>query len=365
MADEHAKIKELEDQMSKAKYNKATEKWFGLLKSQIAKLREKIEKKAAGKGASEGFAVRKTGNGTVILVGFPSVGKSTLLNSLTGAESKVAAYEFTTLDCIPGTLNYKHARIQVLDVPGIIAGAAYGRGRGKEVLALTRNADLILFVVDATHPEHYPALIKEVYDVGVRVNKQKPDVKITKKSKGGLNIHSTVDLPDIDMETMEAILRDFKVSNADVVIRDKIDIDGFIDAIDGNKKYLPALVCVTKMDLVDGFQLKKLRDSLPNSVFVSAQEGKGIAELKDRIYDSLNFARIFLKEINKKPDLDVPLILTKPVTLRKVCQQIHKDFVRKFRFAKVWGKSAKFDGQQFQTLDKELVDGDVVEVHLL
>ena len=58
MADLHEKIREMEAAMTKAKYNKATEHWFGLLKSQIAKLREKIEKKVAGKGGGKGFFVK-------------------------------------------------------------------------------------------------------------------------------------------------------------------------------------------------------------------------------------------------------------------------------------------------------------------
>ena len=62
--------------------------------------------------------------------GFPSVGKSTILSVLTGTKSEVAAYEFTTLTCIPGIIHYNEAKIQLLDLPGIIEGAAEGRGEG-------------------------------------------------------------------------------------------------------------------------------------------------------------------------------------------------------------------------------------------
>lgn len=99
--------------------------------------------------ASEGFDVARLGDARVALIGFPSVGKSTLQCSLTGTESEAAAYEFTTLTCIPGTMHYKGSKVQVLDLPGIIEGAAHGKGRGREVIACARNADAILIVLDA------------------------------------------------------------------------------------------------------------------------------------------------------------------------------------------------------------------------
>ena len=83
-----------------------------------------------------------------MLVGFPSVGKSTLLNNITNAESKVGAYQFTTLDIVPGVMEHKNAKIQVFDIPGIITGASSGKGRGKEILSVARTADLILVVLD-------------------------------------------------------------------------------------------------------------------------------------------------------------------------------------------------------------------------
>jgi ribosome-interacting GTPase 1 len=108
---------------------------LGTLKGKLARLRSLLLTEGSSKGGStgEGFEVGKFGDGRVALIGFPSVGKSTLLNELTGNVSEVASYEFTTLTCIPGIIRYKDTKIQMLDLPGIIEGAKDGKGRGRQV----------------------------------------------------------------------------------------------------------------------------------------------------------------------------------------------------------------------------------------
>ena len=108
----------------------------------------------------EGFEVLKSGDARVAMIGFPSVGKSTLLSSITKTESEQASYEFTTLTCIPGVIEYKGANIQLLDLPGIIEGAAQGKGRGRQVIAVARTADLIFMVLDATKQDVHKDLLE-------------------------------------------------------------------------------------------------------------------------------------------------------------------------------------------------------------
>lgn len=356
------KIAELEERISGTKYNKRTQSAIGGYKAQLSRLREEVVKRASSGPKTEGYAVRKTGDGTVVIIGFPSVGKSTVLNALTGAKSEVAAYEFTTLTCIPGVMKYKDAKIQILDLPGIVHGAASGRGRGKEVLAVMRTADLILVLIDAKKPEHYGALMKEIYDSGIRLNQEKPIIKIMKKSKGGISIGRTVKT-EIDDESIKLILKEFRIMSADVVLRSNVNVDTFIDAVAGNKIYLPAVVAVSKSDLLTEEEVDKINREINPDLFISAQDNININEMKELIFKRLKLMRLYMKEVGKEADMVEPMIIHEKSTVRDVCNKLHKDFVTKFKFTRIWGPSSKFPGQKFM-LDHVMKDKDVIEIHL-
>ena len=357
------KVKDLEEELSTTKYNKRTQHHIGLVKAKLANLKEEYKKKAAGKGKQEGFSVRRTGDATVIMVGFPSVGKSTLLNAITNANSPVGAYAFTTLTCIPGLLEYNHSKIQVLDVPGIVAGAATGRGRGREVLACAQSADLVVVLLDIFHPEHLDVVQNEIYETGLRINQKPPQVKITKKMRGGIDIGVTVKLTKLNQETIKEILKEFGLQNCSIVIREDITDDQLIDAIEGSKKYIPAVTVLNKIDMVDKDELERIKVIVKPDISISAENKEHTEELKELIFKKLEFMRVFCKEVGKKADMDVPLIMRRGNTLKDVCLKLHKDFLSKFRFARIWG-SSKFPGMPVKRLEYELKDSDIVEIHL-
>ncbi|OLP76858.1 Developmentally-regulated G-protein 1 [Symbiodinium microadriaticum] len=124
------KIATLELEISRTQKNKATAKHLGDLKAKLCAARRELisPEKGGGGGKAKGFEVQRFGDSRCALIGFPSVGKSSLLTALTGVQSEAAAYEFTTLTCIPGVINYNDCKIQLLDLPGIITGAAQGKG---------------------------------------------------------------------------------------------------------------------------------------------------------------------------------------------------------------------------------------------
>jgi len=362
MANYDEQIKDIEDEIRSTQYNKATQHHIGLLKAKIANLRDKKDVRSGGKKGA-GYGLRKSGDATVILVGFPSVGKSTILNKITNAESKIGAYAFTTLTVVPGVMNHNHAKIQVLDVPGLIKGASTGSGMGREIISVVRSSDLIVFITDPFSLKQIDVLRKELYNAGIRIDEVPPHVKIKRKEKGGLDLATTVKQTDLDKKTVESIMKEFGLNNASIVIRERITADQLIDVIQGNKVYVPSLIVVNKADTASEQQLKVVKKLYADSIVMSAEKDNP-QKLKKAIFEKLKLMRIFLKEVGKKADMEVPLIVRRDSTVQDVSMRLHRDFLKKFKNAKVWGKSAKFPGQVFQG-SHVLMDRDILQINLI
>jgi small GTP-binding protein len=352
------KIKQIEEEMARTQVNKATEFHLGMLKARLAQLRRELITPKSTASGGNAFDIKKSGDATVAIMGLPSVGKSTLLTKITNAKSEIAAYAFTTLKCIPGILEYKGAKIQILDLPGIIEGAKDGKGRGREVIAVARGADLILMLLDAAVPAQYNTILKELYGFGIRPNARPPNIVIKKKARGGILINKTVKLTKLSEPAIKAILAEYKLHNCEITIRDDVNTDEFIDAVEGNRAYIPMVVAVNKIDAVPNLDKKKFQ---PGSIFVSAEGRIGTEELKETIYNSLRFIRIFTRRRGEKADLEEPLMMKSGTTIGEVCERLHRDLKRDFRYALVTGKSVKHT-QQRVGLDHVVLDGDVIYI---
>ncbi|XP_022871784.1 developmentally-regulated G-protein 3-like [Olea europaea var. sylvestris] len=272
MATVMQKIKEIEDE------------------AKLAKLRRELlaPPSKGGGGAGEGFDVTESGDARIGLVGFPSVGKSTLLNKLTGTFSEVASYEFTTLTCIPGVIMYRGARIQVLF-----------------------SAQTIYFV------------------------------------KGLLKI------PEI--------LQIVWIHNADIHLRYDATADDLIDVIEGSRIYMPCIYVINKIDQITLEELETL-DKLPHYCPVSAHLEWNLDGLLEKIWEYLNLTRIYTKPKGMNPDYNDPVILSsKKRTVEEFCNHIHKDMVKQFKYALVWGSSVKHKPQRVGK-EHELEDEDVVQI---
>ena len=369
MSDIQAKIDELEAEMARTQKNKATNYHLGTLKAKIAKLKSELVngpggKSAGTKNAERGFDVTKSGDTRIGLVGFPSVGKSTLLTTLTGTRSEAAAYEFTTLTCIPGTMKYKGARIQVLDLPGIIEGAADGKGRGRQVISTARTCNMILIVLDAAKPlTHKKIIEQELNNFGIRINQAPPDVKVIPKDKGGVGYQEMVpQTKGMNADVARLVCKEYKVNSAEIILRDDITVDQFIDVLEGNRVYIPVLYVFNKIDQLTIDELDIL-DQMPNYVPISANHKWNLDELMEEIWNRCNMIRIYTKPKGQIPDYEEPVILhsEKNPTVEHFCNRLHRNLMDSFSHALVWGRSAKHQPQRCGK-DHVLMDEDIVQI---
>ncbi|KAH6565995.1 hypothetical protein BASA60_009645 [Batrachochytrium salamandrivorans] len=319
------KIKDIENEMAKTQKNKATAYHLGTLKAKLAKLRRELLTPSSGGGAAGvGFDVAKTGVARVGFVGFPSVGKSTLMSKLTGTVSEVGAYEFTTLTTVPGVIHYKGAKIQMLDLPGIIEGAKDGKGRGRQVIAVARTCSLIFIVLDVLKPL-------------------------------GDKRSLSANLKDL------AILSEYKIHNADISLRCDATADELIDVMEGNRAYIPALYVLNKIDQISIQELDIIY-RIPHSVPVSSHHEWNFDDLLDMMWKYLSLVRIYTKPKGQLPDYSAPVVMrTGKCTVEDFCNSIHKGLLRDFRNALVWGSSVKHNPQK---VGKEhiMCDEDVVQI---
>ena len=163
------------------------------------------------------------------LVGFPNAGKSTLLSVITSAKPKIADYEFTTLKPNLGIVEYRNFKSFVMaDIPGIIEGAAEGKGLGHRFLRHIERNSSLLFIIPADSDN-----IQKEYDI---------------------------------------LLNELKKHNPELLDKDR-------------------LLAISKSDMLDEELKTELLAEIPKDlpyVFISSLEQTGITELKDKLWEMLN-----------------------------------------------------------------------------
>jgi hypothetical protein len=338
------KIEAVEKELRDTPYDKSSQFHHGVLKAKLSRLKDMLDAKLTGGGGGVGYAIKHSGDASVVLVGLPSVGKSTLLNSVTNAESKVGNYDFTTLGVIPGMMEYKGINIQILDLPGIIEGAATGKGFGRKVLSVVRASDMVILMADLERIAWIDKIKKEMETAGVRPNQHPPKILVNRVSKGGLRILDP--FKALPMEIMEKIATEMGFDSALIQLGEKIETtDRFIDGLSKSRTYIPMLEIVTKIDEGKNSNTKFKNET--DRLYMSVKENLGIDDFKERVWKKLGLVRVYLKrERTSEPDRIEPLIMRRGQNLRdvlnKLSTQMGEDVARAF----VWGKEARFAGQE-------------------
>lgn len=338
------KIFRVEKEIRDTPYDKSSEHHHGVLKAKLAKLKDELEgPRNKGSGGGVGYAIKHSGDASVVLAGLPSVGKSTLLNAVTNAESKVGNYDFTTLGVVPGMMEYKGIRIQMLDLPGIIEGAAAGKGFGRKVLSVIRAADMVVLMTDIQRLAWLGKIGQELENAGIRLNKKPPRIHVHRMGKGAIQIVDP--FKSLNKDTMIEVAEEMGFDNAVIQLGEKIEsMDKFIDGLSKSRTYIPLVKVVNKIDMVSPKQLKNVPTDI---VKVSAEKNIGLEEFKEEVWKGLGLVRVYLRrERAGEADRKEPLIVKKSQTLNDVLKRISNEMRDDVSRACIWGKNARFPGQE-------------------
>jgi len=360
------KIKALEDFLSSVPKHKGTEKLRLWATRRLAELREEIEerkRKKAGRGLS--FFIEKEGDAQVVVIGPPNTGKSLLVNRLTGAKTIVADHPFSTTMPVPGMLRYEDVYFQLVDTPPL----ARGSGILNKIIGLVRNADALLIVLDATREviAEFDDVRNILEDTGILLSKPRGRVVIEayRSGKQGLRFTLMGKLINGTLDDVRKLLEEYRIHNAHVKIYGEVALDDIEQALFENTAYKPSIVFINKVDLVKDVN-SQIEDVVKASnlpvITGSALTGQGLGNIGGVIFNQLELVRVYTKSPNTPPSKK-PLVLRKGATIYDVAESIHKDFVKNFLYAKVWGKSAKYPGERVG-LDHQVEDRDIVEIHI-
>ncbi|TRO47268.1 TGS domain-containing protein [Candidatus Bathyarchaeota archaeon] len=350
--------------------HKGTEKMCSQVKRQMAQLREEIDqkKKQAKRRSAPSYFIEKAGAAQVALIGPTNAGRSSVMRAVTNSTVEVASWPFATRVPTPGMMPYEDVQLQLVEAPPLVEGSSEGRNDGFQVLSIARNADGLIIVVDlADDPVvNYLMVARELENSRILTSEPDGGVEITKRGFGSdIQFIWDGELVDCTPEDVVALLREYKIRSALLRVKGRVTIDIVEDAIYGNAVYRPTTVIANKADLVDSREVIEdlRRAASPLEVMViSALDAPGLQQaLGDAIFRNLGIIRVYTKQPGK-PASEEPIVDRVGLTVGGLAKIIHSDFYKRFRYAKLWGPSAKFDGERVG-LDRLLSDGDTVQFH--
>lgn len=304
------KIEALEEMLTIMPKHKGTDKLRADLRRRIGKLRGEALQKKGGARRAATFSIEREGAAQVVIVGAPNVGKSSLVATLSNANPEVADFPHTTWKPTPGMAPFENIQFQLVDTPPITLDRI-----DPGMADLVRRADMLIVLVDL-HADP----LQQLED--------------TVKVLEGLRIYPEGSpIPD-DLKKVPFFKKILVAVNKVDEDRDEEDYRVFLEL---SEVSLPCMA-------------------------VSTRSGRNLHSLLQMVFDELGIIRVYTKPGGKEPDMTAPFILPKGSTVADLAEKIHKDFINRLKFAKIWGKGV-FDGQMVQR-DYVLHDGDIAEIHL-
>tara|TARA_Y100000310_G_C20700355_1_gene829146 strand:+ start:1793 stop:2854 length:1062 start_codon:yes stop_codon:yes gene_type:complete len=328
------KLAALQEMRSTAPSHKGAEHLRAEISGKISKLKKEMEKQKiqAKKSSGHSINIKKEGDGQITILGLPNSGKSYLLKELTGVDVVIAPYPFTTAKPEIGMMDYKGAKVHLVEVPAIVKDASKGKANGAKLLSLARNADAI--IITYTDDEEKEIVIRELKNSGIIVNRKKPKISIKHSEYKGIAISGKKFLK-ITLKDFNATLKSFGIHNASVLLKEDTTLEKLAEALDGTIEYR-------------------------NCLFLKKGKKYEKEKLKEQIFSLLEKIIIYTKRPGQEPDYKDPLVLKNGSTITEVANVVHKDIAKNLKFARVWG-SSKFDGQRVSKKYK-LKTEDVVEI---
>jgi uncharacterized protein len=305
-----SKIEALEEMLTIMPKHKGTDKLRADLRRRIAKLKEEAQQKKGGARRDTAYVIEKEGASQIAVIGAPNTGKSALVAGLTNATPEVAVFPHTTWKPTPGMAPYDNIQFQLVDTPPITRDYL-----DPWMADLMRRADMLLVMLD---------------------------------------LHAD---PLQQLEETLAVLQDLRIFPEGFPIPGELRKPPFI------KKTLVVMNKVDTDNHLEDYQafLELTEVNLP-SIAISLRAGWNLKGLLELLYQLSEVIRVYTKVPGKEPNRSAPFVLAKMTTLEELAAKIHKDFVNKLKFAKIWGPKV-YDGQMVQR-DYVLQEGDVVEIHL-
>ncbi|MBS7607216.1 50S ribosome-binding GTPase [Candidatus Bathyarchaeota archaeon] len=366
------KIRLMREFLSLVPKHKGTSKLVANVRRRIAELERELERSKACRrsGGGAGFAIPKEGAGQIVILGPPNVGKSSLLAAVTNAKPEISPLPFTTQRPTPGMLQYEDIQFQLVEAPAIVEGAAEGRMGGTQILNLARNADGLIIMVDLSDDPvgQFTMVSSELDKAGILIEEPEGEVEIIRRSYGvGIQIVGGGTLIDCTYEDVKNLLASYKITSALIKISGKISLDEIEDSLFSNNVYKPTIVIANKADSPNAeANLKLLRNELRGRrislLAASCLNNVGLGELCKYIFQMLKIIRVYTKEPSSKEPSDKPLVVKEGTTVIEVAKKLHSEIYKGFKYARIWGPSAKYPGEKVGP-NHILMDGDIVEIH--